>query len=145
MRFKLAMLAALGALTLTGCAASGPAPTSVKLDIAGTANMNGGAPAKIKVYYLASTGTFRSSDFFQVFNTPEATLGPDLIAVDEFQLSPGRTVTDSRNFPTAPGAIGVVAAFRDIDSAKFLDVRQLAPNTANTVRVVVSGKSVSIR
>ncbi len=134
-----------GLLTLFGCAASGPAPTTVQLAIAGTANMNGGAPAKVKVYYLASAGAFRTADFFTVFNSPQAALGADLIAVDEFQLAPGRTVNNTRSLPTAPAAIGVVAAFRDIDGAKFLDVRPLAVNAKNTVRVVVSGNSVSIR
>ena len=145
MSFIRAMIALTGLLALVGCAASGPAPTTVQLAIAGTADMNGGAPAKVKVYYLAPAGAFRTSDFFSVFNNPQAALGADLISVDEFQLAPGRTVTNTRSFPVAPVAIGVVAAFRDINGSKFLDVRPLAANAANTVRVVVSGKSVSIR
>ena len=130
-----------GFLILFGCVASGPAPTTVQLSVAGTGDMNGGAPAKVKVYYLASTGTFRTADFFTVFNSPETALGGDLIAVDEIQLAPGRTVNNTRTFPTAPAAIGVVAAFRDIDGAKFLDVRPFN----DKVRVVVSRNSVSIR
>ncbi|MCD2184676.1 type VI secretion system lipoprotein TssJ [Rhizobium sp. GN54] len=135
------IFALAGFLALFGCAATGPAATTVQLSIAGTNDMNGGAPAKVKVYYLTSSGTFRTSDFFTVFNSPQAALGADLIAVDEFQLAPGRTVNNTRSFPTAPAAIGVVAAFRDIDGAKFLDVRPFTDN----VRIVVSGKSVSIR
>lgn len=135
------LLALASFLVLFGCVASGPATTTVQLSIAGTDDMNGGAPAKVKVYYLASSGTFRTSDFFAVFNSPQATLGSDLIAVDEFQLAPGRIVNNTRSFPTAPAAIGVVGAFRDINGAKFLDVRPFN----NNIRIVVSGKSVSIR
>ena len=134
-----------GLLSLFGCAASGPAATNVELAIAGSADMNGGAPAKVKVYYLASASAFRTSDCYDVFNSPQCAQRADLIAVDEFQLAPGRTVTNSRSLAQAPAAIGVVAAFRDIDGAKFLGVRPLTPNASNTVRIAVSGNSVSIR
>lgn len=135
------IIALSGFLALFGCTATAPSATTVQLSVAGAGDMNGGAPAKVKVYYLASTGNFRTADFFAVFNSAEATLGADLIAVDEVQLAPGRTVNTTRTFPTPPAAIGVVAAFRNIDGAKFLDVRPFSDN----VRVVVSGNSVSIR
>lgn len=148
MTFKSAMFATFGLMFLTGCGSappSPPAPTTVDLAISGAADMNGGAPAKVKVYYLASPATFGSSDFFALFNTPETTLGADLAAVDEFQLVPGRTVTDSRSFNGTAGAIGVVAAFRDIDGAQFRAVRRLTPNAVNRIRVSLSGTTVSIQ
>ena len=40
MSFIRAMIALTGLLALVGCAASGPAPTTVQLAIAGTADMN---------------------------------------------------------------------------------------------------------
>jgi type VI secretion system protein VasD len=107
--------------------------------------MNGGAPAQVKVYYLASPTAFGSGDFFALFDTPEATLGSDLIAVDDFQLAPDRTVTNRRGFDRDPAAIGVVAAFREIDGATFKAVRALTQNAENPVRVTLSGNSVSIQ
>ncbi|NSX53690.1 type VI secretion system lipoprotein TssJ [Parasulfitobacter algicola] len=136
----------LALLALSACSSTQvPTPTTVQLGITGAANMNGGAPAKIKVYYLNSPAIFRSSDFFAVFNAAEETLGADLVTVDEFQLAPGRTVTDTASFNTAPAAIGVVAAFRDIDGANFLAVKPLIPNTANPVQITVTGNTVTIR
>ncbi|MDO6590554.1 MULTISPECIES: type VI secretion system lipoprotein TssJ [Rhodobacterales] len=121
-----------------------PAQTGVQLSITGAANMNGGAPAKVKVYYLSDAAAFRAADFFAVFDTPDVTLGADLVAVSEFQLAPGRTVTDTKTFATPPAAVGVVAAFRDIDGT-FLAVKPLVPNALNPTRITLSGNSVTIR
>lgn len=136
-------LAIASTLALGGCVTA-PGPTTVNLTMTGAATMNGTAPAKVKVYYLASSAAFRAADFFPVFNTPQAALGSDLLAVDEFLLAPGRTLTNSRRLATPPAAIGVVAGFRDIDHARFKDIRPLTPNATNTVRVTVSGNAVSI-
>jgi type VI secretion system protein VasD len=134
-------------LLLAACAAPPPPPppTSVNLSITGGSDMNGGAPAQVKVYYLASPAGFGTGDFFALFDTPEATLGADLIAVDTFQLAPDRTVTNSREFTTNPTAVGVVAAFRAIDGATFKALRPLTPNTRNPVTVTLSGNRVAIQ
>ncbi|WP_299654851.1 type VI secretion system lipoprotein TssJ [uncultured Tateyamaria sp.] len=138
------LVCAMALSILAGCAEQGPAPTTVTLSITGAADMNGGAPAQVKVYYLNDTERFRSSDFFAVFEQPEATLGADLVSVSPFSLAPGRTVADTKSFATPPAAIGVVAAFRDINGA-FLAVRTLVPNAPNPVQVTLTGNRVVIR
>lgn len=127
---------------LTACA-GGPAETTVDLAITGAADMNGGAPAQVKVYYLNDASAFRSADFFTVFNTPEAALGEALVQVNEFSLIPGRKVSDRRSFLQAPRAVGIVAAFRNINGP-FLDAKPLVPGAANTVAVTLSGNRVVI-
>ncbi|WP_299204562.1 type VI secretion system lipoprotein TssJ [uncultured Tateyamaria sp.] len=134
----------LALVTLAGCAERGPAPTTVALSIIGAPDMNGGAPAQVKVYYLNDTAAFRSADFFAVFEESEATLAGDLVAVSPFSLAPGRTVNDAQSFANPPAAVGVVAAFRDINGM-FLAVRTLAPNAPNLVQVTLTGNSVAIR
>lgn len=142
---KLTVVALL-ALSACGAApqADAPTQTSVQLGITGGANMNGGAPAKVKVYYLNDTTAFARADFFSLFDQPQETLGDDLIAVDEFQLAPGRNVTDAKTFATAPAAMGVVAAFRDING-RFSASKRLIPNTTNPAQITLSGNSVTIR
>lgn len=129
---------------LAACSPPPPPPTSVQLSIVGDANMNGGAPARVKVYYLTETATFRASDFFAVFDAPEATLGSDLVAVSEFQLAPGRSVSDLRELPADASAIGAVAAFRDVND-RFLAIKPLVAGTANPVQILLNGNTVSIR
>lgn len=135
------------ALAVAACApAPAPAPkTDVAISFTASGNMNGGAPAQAKVYYLTAPGTFQAADFFAVFQQPEATLGAELVAVDDFQLSPGQGATGSRSFDIPPVAVGVVVAFRDIGNARFSAVRPLTPGTLNPVAISVSGNSVSIR
>lgn len=134
---------ALGALS--ACASQGLAPTNVSLNITGAADMNGGAPAQVKVYYLADANTFRTADFFAVFEAPEATLGSDLITTQTFGLAPGRTITDTQSFATTPpAAIGVVAAFRDITGG-FSATRTLVPSALNPVAITLTGNRVTIR
>lgn len=134
----------LSAVALSACAPQRPAPTTVQLGINGAANMNGGAPAQVKVYYLNDAAAFRSADFFAVFGEPEATLGDDLVAVDTYQLAPGRRVTDTKSLTTPASAVGVVAAFRDVNG-RFLTVKRLAPNTLNPVQVTLSGNTVTVQ
>ncbi|XDA99853.1 type VI secretion system lipoprotein TssJ [Sulfitobacter sp. LCG007] len=144
--FKLSSLLAALCLALSACAPSPQtAATTVDLTITGEADMNGGLPAQVKVYYLTSGAAFGSGDFFALFNEPEATLGADLVAVDDFQLAPGRSVSDSRRFTQAPGTIGVVAAFRDIDGSRFLATRPIVPGSSNAVSVSIGANAVSIR
>ena len=143
MRTRLMIIAATVLLALAGC--NGPSATTVNISAAGSANMNGGAPVKLKVFYLKSAGNFASSDFFALFNKGSETLGDNLLGTDDIQMVPGRTANKSRSLATEPTAVGVVAAFRDIGAAKFSAVRRISPGQENNLKVIVSGNSVSIR
>ncbi|MEO0819404.1 MAG: type VI secretion system lipoprotein TssJ [Pseudomonadota bacterium] len=112
-------------------------PTGVNLTVTGTAALNGGAPAKVKVYYLSSDAAFNSGDFFGLFDSPQATLGADLKSVDEYLLAPGESVTATKVFPpgSEPALMGVVAGFRSVDQPGW---RALAPITANQMNTVTA-------
>ena len=140
-------IAAVSALALGGCAEPPPPPpppTTLQLSVTGGADMNGGNPAKVKVYYLRSTAKFNAADFFALFDQPEATLGPDLASVDEYLLAPGKSVTDAKTFDAAPVAIGVVAAFREIGQPGWRATGPITPNAENPVAVTLAGNTVGI-
>lgn len=121
-----------------------PAPTAVALTIVGAPDMNGQRPAKVKVFYLASAATFGSADFFALFDQPDATLGADLLASDEYTLAPGRTLQDAKQFATPPAAIGIVAGFRNVDGPGWRAITALVPNAPNPIAVSLSGNTVTI-
>lgn len=137
-----------GAMALTLAFASScapeppPPPTTVALSLTGGASMNGGAPAKVKVYYLASTAKFKVTDFFALFEKPRETLGPDLIAVDEYLLAPGKLEQDAKTFPNPPAAIGIVAAFKSVDQPGWRISKPLVPNAENAVAATLDGMTV---
>jgi len=144
MRSAFRTIAALALAAALGACASPPPPTTVALTIAGGETMNGGAPAKVKVYYLNSTAKFEAGDFFALFDSPEATLGQDLVSVDEYLLAPGKKVEDAKSFPMPPAAAGVIAAFRDIGQPGWRVSKPLKPNDANDVAVTLDGQTVTL-
>lgn len=143
--FRTIRLALLGLAALAAaCAAPPPPPTTVALTIAATPEMNDAAPARIQVYYLASAAGFRGQDYFALSGDPKAALGADLVASDEYLLSPGQTATESRSFDQPVSHVGVVVGFRDIGSAGWRAILPLSANAPNAVKITVGANAVSI-
>ncbi len=142
-RTRLAAALALGALALAACGGP-PPPTTVTLALTGSADMNGSAPAKVRVVYLGSQARFSTADYFVLAEGAEAALGPDLIAVDDYLLSPGQSIRDARSFDQPVTHVGVVAGYRDIGRAGWRGAAPLVPRTANTVTATVGGSAVAV-
>ncbi len=132
------------ALALAACAEPPPAPTTVALTITGGPEMNGGAPARIRVYYLNSDANFIAADFFALYDEGEATLGQDLVTIDEYLLAPGETLTDEKVFDAAVPHMGVVAGLRDIDRPGWKATQDLAPRAPNAIGLTVTGEGVKV-
>lgn len=139
------LIFAAAALGLVACAPEAPGPTTVSLNIVADASANGGAPTKVSVYYLSSSASFESGDYFQLTDDAQAALGADLVSNTEYFVSPGETQQGSESFtaPT-PNFIGVVAGFRDVNSPGFKAVAPLTPNAPNAVNVAITGSTVTI-
>lgn len=131
------------ALAIGACAEPPPAPTAVSLALSTTAELNGGNPARVKVYYLTSDANFLAADFFSLFNEPGATLGQDLVGVDEFLLAPGEGAEDLKSFDLAVPYIGVVAGLRDIDRPGWRAIMELTPRAPNAVALTVDGNGAT--
>lgn len=133
-------LAALAGLALLAACAEPPKPTTVALKVDATPEMNGGAPAKVKVYYLNSPANFSSLDFFALYDKPQAALGQDLIAVDEYLLTPGQSVEAAKSFDMPVNHIGAVVGLRDVDRPGWRAVGELSPRAPNAVVLTVDGQ-----
>ena len=129
---------------LAACGPEAPKPTTVALSISAAEDANGGAPTRVKVYYLTGASVFRSEDFFALFDEPSATLGEDLVEVDQYLLAPGEGATDLKVFERAVPTVGVVAAFRDIDQPGWRAVTQLTPRGENATTVGLTGNTVTL-
>ncbi|MEM9145017.1 MAG: type VI secretion system lipoprotein TssJ [Pseudomonadota bacterium] len=127
------------ALAITACAEPPPAPTGVALALATTAEMNGGNPAKVQVFYLTSDANFLAADYFSLINEPGATLGQDLVAVDEFLMAPGDTAEDTKTFDLAVPYIGAVVGLREIDQPGWRALSEMTPRAPNAVALTVGG------
>jgi type VI secretion system protein VasD len=135
-------LAALGvALLLTACAANPPPPpASVAGSIQASAQINPSAskrpsPLLIRVYELKSVAAFNGADFMSLYQRDQAALGGDLLAKEEFVLEPGETKTFAKTLAPDTRFIGVVAAYRDLEHAKWRTVVSVQPNQPQKVTV----------
>lgn len=136
------------AALLTACAPpppEPPKPTTVALEITGQPDMNGGAPARVKVFYLKSDAAFKTADFFALDGNASAALGPDLVAVDEYALTPGGSAAATKSFDQPVPFIGAVAGLRDIDRPGWKSSTALAPRAPNAMRLTVDGQGVKLK
>lgn len=139
--FGLHPLAALGvALLLTACAGGPPKPASVTGTIQASAQINPSAskrpsPLLIRVYELKSEAAFNASDFMSLYQRDQAALAADLLAKEEYILDPGETKTFAKTLAPDTRFLGIVAAYRDIEHAKWRSVVAIQPSQPQKVTV----------
>src|SRR5215203_2488957 len=140
--FGLHPVVALGvALLLSACAAKPPPPpASVTGTVQASAQVNPSAskrpsPLLIRIYELKSAATFNAADFMSLYQRDQGELRGDLLAKEEFVLNPGESKTFAKTLAPDTRFIGVVAAYRDLEHAKWRTVVAVQPNQPQKVTV----------
>lgn len=126
-------------LSLTACS-SNPV-LKVKGNISSTSTLNPNIdgkpmPLSIMFLHLKDDKKFSSSDFFSLFNDPGATLGNDLLAYKKIQLLPATHEPFEQSISTDVKAIGVIAAYRDLEKSKWkslITIPQKKPMFSKTI------------
>jgi len=113
-------------------AASPPPPQLVDVALEAAAGLNPDtsgrpSPVAVRLYQLKSASKFANADFFALFDHDTALLGADLLAREDLDIAPAanRTIVlerakDARQF-------AVLAAYRDVDSARWRAVVDVWP------------------
>ena len=114
-------------LALAACASGPPQDIVVKGSVTAAESVNPDAqgrpsPIVVKVYHLKAKDKFELGDFFPLFDSPEATLGADLLGQDDFMMAPGETKPYDGEVNPDTRFIGVIAAYRDINQARWKTV-----------------------
>ncbi len=126
------LLAGAGALA-TGCASS-PAPTptpappivvpsepvTLAVTVVARDDVNPDvrgrpSPLAVRIMELRTTSGFDVADFFSLYERDQATLGPELMAREQFVLQPGGTQGYTRKANGETRFLGVLAAYRDLE------------------------------
>ena len=134
---------------LSACeAAPPPPPTIVNLSFTAAPDLNPAsdgepAPARVRVYQLATPSGFDEADFFQLLEADAATLGADLISAEEFTIPPGGQRSMTREFRPDARFVGVLVAYRDIDNAQWRASTAVPPNQTSTLGVMLGRLAVS--
>jgi len=132
--------AALAAALLLSACASAPKPTTVTGTVQASAEINPSAshrpsPLLIRIYELKSDAAFNAADFMSLYQRDQAALAADLVAKEEFVMSPGETKTFAKTLAPDTRFIGVTAAYRDIEHAKWRSIVPVQPGQAQKVTV----------
>ncbi|WP_170107082.1 type VI secretion system lipoprotein TssJ [Roseibium marinum] len=134
---------------LTACSRV-PPPTPIKLQLQAdeftNPNENGDpAPVVVRVYQLKEITAFQNADYFELADDDNKVLGGDLIGVQEFELTPGATKDYNRDVSSEATHIGVVASFRDINSAQWRDSIELKQEKKNEFVIYLTSLAVRIQ
>lgn len=154
-----AALAVWVALSLAGCGLFGfssnpPAQkeqTKLDLMIEAAAGLNPdsqgrASPILLRIYELRSDIVFQDADYFSLQNADKATLGTDLLAVDQFILRPGETRTIRRKSHPETSAIGVFAGYQDLPNATWRAVYKMsAAPEQGWQRIVMPANKADLR
>lgn len=125
-RIRHLLLAGIAAL-LVACASKPPEDVVLKGTVQAVEAVNPDgqgrpSPLVIKIYQLKADDKFELADFFALFDNAEATLGADLLAVEDIMMSPGDLKPYEGAFDPQTRFIGVVAAYRDINQAQWKSI-----------------------
>jgi len=140
------VLACVGLLALSGCA-SGPAVirTSVTTDSGVNPDSRGRpSPVVVRLLELKSLTGFESADFFSLFERDKETLGADLVAREELQLRPGEQRSFERTLQADTTYVGVIAAFRDLERARWRAAVPVKPKKSMPLIIKIDALAVSM-
>ena len=109
---------------VAGCASAPPKDVTLKGSIQASESVNPDAsgrpsPVVVKIYQLEANSKFEQADYFPLLDDAEATLGGDLLALEEMIMRPGDVKAYEGEFDPRTRYIGVTAGFRDIHQAEW--------------------------
>lgn len=102
------------------------------------------SPVLVRIYELRSTSAFNQADFFSLFDRDKEQLGPDLVTRNELPLMPGAKSQAITTLRSDTRYLGIVAAFRDIDHARWRATTPVPLNQTSQMQVTVRRNEVSI-
>ena len=128
------------AVVLASCASGPPKPAQVKGTIEASLQANPSAskrpsPLLLRVYELKSAAVFNSADFMSLYQRDQAELAADLVGREEFVLAPGESKGYSKTLSPDTRFLGVMAAYRDIEHARWRSVVPVQPGKKHEITI----------
>lgn len=142
-----AVLLGLGLSLLVAACSSSPGSVELTINAAGDINPDPSgrpSPVVLRVYQLAAPTQFQSADFFQLFDKEAPTLGPDLVGREDLTIAPGGTRVLTIPLKPNAQAIGIAAAFRDIDQATWRALVAVPPTKTTKLKADVKKLEVGL-
>lgn len=102
------------------------------------------SPIVLRVYELRALGAFNNADFFSLFEKEAETLGGELVGREEYILQPSETKPYQRQLQPDTKFIGVAAAFRDLENARWRLTAPVPSHRAVAITVGVDARAVTM-
>ena len=102
------------------------------------------SPVILRVYELKSLAGFNAANFFSLLERDKEVLGADGLAREELPLKPGETRAIKRTLQGETRYLGVTAAFRELERARWRAAVAVPPNKTTPVEIRLDGNDVSI-
>jgi type VI secretion system protein VasD len=137
-------------LALAGCASPPPPPPVLTLNIIGSAGQNPNASGQgntvsVRLYQLAATGKFQSTDVYSLMGQESTVLSTDEMgASEQFLLAPGQTLTEKRALKPTVTNIGIAVLFRDINHSTWRLVAPVAANGPTQLTLRINGLTATL-
>ena len=134
---------------VAGCA-SAPKPAKVSLNLVASNSVNPDlegrpSPVVVQIYRIRAADAFNNARFFELYDDAEQVLGQDLVGVTEIEMSPDSNRTLSVVGMTADTRyIGVLAAYRDIDEARWRAIVETPSGEKLDFQVALDALSVVV-
>lgn len=144
-----AVISSILIMALASCAMFGPKPTRFDVSIEASPNLNPNAegrpsPIVMRFYELSSVDVFETSDFFTLYDNEMPTMGKFILFRDEMNIKPGQLKTFKREGKPETRYIGVIAAYRDLDNARWRGILEIKPHEKSKIMIHLGSLSVSI-
>jgi len=136
-------------VVLAACSSSRPDPAQLDLEIHPSAALNPNAenqpsPLLIRLYDLRDSDGFMAADFFELYDRDSARLGGSLLSKREMLLVPNRPATVKRTMEDGATVLGVLAAFRVLDGARWRAVWTVKQGKDNVLSLDVGANTVTL-
>ena len=103
------------------------------------------SPLTVRVYALKTPAPFEAADFFSLFEKDQATLGGELVQREEMLLRPGESRKLAMTLSADVKALAFMAAFRDLDRARWREVRMLDVGKPHDLTVTFGARQISVQ
>jgi len=144
------MLSAAALCLLCACASGPPKPAIIQTSVTVASDVNPDArgrasPVVLRLFELKNLGAFQSADFFSLLERDKEALGGELVAKEEFTLSPGEKKQFVRPLQADTRYVAVVAAFRDLEKSSWRAAIPVRVSQSMPVTISLRSHDVSIR
>lgn len=144
--FKTMTTLSMAAL-LTACAhtTTHPGLAMVNLHTANYLNpdINGKAsPVVVTLYQLKSPYNFKQASYAELSDNASRVLGNDLVDKNTLEMRPGSSRTIEQHIDENTQYLGIVAAYRDIQSANWHKVIKVNPTSQANVNINLESQGV---